>query len=210
MAIYYYRELPEGGLLAIWEIVESIEEFLASYFYPNSVLERLANFKSDRRKREVLALYALIAELLPNGTLLCYNSCGAPSIEGGQFNVGISHSRRFVALILHPNREVGVDVESVGRNFLAIEQRALSVEEQKSISPSVRELQLALFWSAKECLFKTFRMSDADFAKDIAIESFLPQKRGTLRGSVKVGEARESLLLYYEELEDHILVWSIR
>lgn len=209
MAFYYYRELPNGGALAILRVAEPVQFFLDNYSFNPALLKRVNTLKSVSRQLEVLATNTLLQQLLPSGTSIEYNSYGAPHLVGSKFNIAISHSAPFVALLIHPKATVGVDIESLHRNFSVVERRALSQYERECIDTSLKELHLAIYWGAKETLFKSFKMRNAQFSTDIQIEKFIPKRGGTIWGRVDGTEGITRVELQYEVVEEHILVWSL-
>jgi 4'-phosphopantetheinyl transferase EntD len=103
---------------------------------------------------------------------------------------------------------VGIDMESLARNFSAVEIKALSDEEREYLSDKHRHTQLCLIWCAKEALYKRFSESGVDFAAQICIEKFVPKSDGKLTATYTNSEGKQmEFTLHYEIIENHALVW---
>ncbi|MFA6770927.1 MAG: 4'-phosphopantetheinyl transferase superfamily protein, partial [Bacteroidales bacterium] len=141
---------------------------------------------------------------------LDYHNNGRPFIQNSNSQISISHTSRFVSIITHSQEIVGIDIEMLNRNFSAVEKKALSSEEIENLSDLDRDLHLAIHWSAKEAIFKRVSCLGVDFAKQIFIKKFTPQKSGQLTAIFldKAGEEQE-FHLNYEILEDHIMAWLV-
>jgi phosphopantetheine--protein transferase-like protein len=124
--------------------------------------------------------------------------------------ISISHTNRFVSILTHPEESVGIDIESLNRNYSAVEKRALSLEELDYLSDRDRDLQLAVIWSAKEAVFKRMSRSDIDFSSQIIVKKFSPRESGELEVIFidKDGDQQE-FELNYEIFENHVMAWLV-
>ncbi len=211
MGLYSKRTLDNGATIAIWEITESEDELrtLCSPI-PNDELEELELLRSESRRKEKLAVRALLNELYPEKVYLGHHDNGKPYIQNCADEISISHTTRFVAIITHEEECVGIDVESADRDFSAVERKALSEEEIDDLRDKDHNLQLGIYWCAKEAIFKRMSQNRVDFAEQIELEKFTPKKDGELEAVFihKDGE-EEEFELEYEVFENHILVWLV-
>ena len=143
MGLLYSKELDNGATISMWEIVESEEELLNLCSIPNDEIEELQLIKSVARRREKLAVRALLNELFDGKVYLGHHDNGRPFLQNSLIEISISHTNRYVCVLTHPEESVGVDVESLSRDFSAVEKKALSAEE---IEPS-RE------WRTRCCVY---------------------------------------------------------
>ena len=150
MGLYSKRTLDNGATIAIWEITESEDDLrtLCSPI-PNDELEELEILRSEARRKEKLAVRALLNELYPEKVYLGHHDNGKPYIQNCADEISISHTNRFVAIITHDEEDVGIDIECVNRDFSAVEKKALSEEEIDDLSDKNHNLQLAIYWCAK-------------------------------------------------------------
>ena len=115
-----------------------------------------------------------------------------------------------MAIITHDEEDVGIDIECVNRDFSAVEKKALSEEEIDDLSDKNHNLQLAIYWCAKEAIYKRMSQRRVDFAEQIELEKFTPRRDGELEAVFihKDGE-EEEFELEYEMVEDHVMVWLV-
>lgn len=211
MGLYSKRTLDNGATMAIWEITESEDELrtLCSPI-PNDELEELEITRSAARRKEKLAVRALLNEIYPEKVYLGHHDNGKPYIQNCADEISITHTTRFAAIITHEEEDVGIDIESIARDFSAVEKKALSEEEIEDLSDKNHNLQLAIYWCAKEAIYKRMSQRGVDFAEQIELEKFTPRRDGELEAVFihKDGEEDE-FQLEYEVFEDHVLVWLV-
>lgn len=210
MALFFSRELDNGATVSVWEIVESEEELLSLCSVPSDELEELQLIRSVDRRRERLAVRALLNELFDGKVYLGHHDNGRPFLQNSLIEISISHTGRFAVVLTHPEESVGIDIESLERNFSAVEKKALSPDEIENLSERSRNLHLAIFWSAKEAIYKRMSQSDVDFAKQIEIKRFSPKESGEIEATFiqKDGEELE-FELSYEIFENHVMAWLV-
>lgn len=211
MGLYSKRTLDNGATIAIWEITESEDDLrtLCSPI-PNDELEELEILRSEARRKEKLAVRALLNELYPEKVYLGHHDNGKPYIQNCADEISISHTSRFAAIITHDEEDVGIDIECVNRDFSAVEKKALSEEELDDLTDKNHNLQLAIYWCAKEAIYKRMSQRRVDFAEQIELEKFTPRRDGELEAVFihKDGE-EEEFELEYEMVEDHVMVWLV-
>lgn len=211
MGIYLKRKEDNGAEIYVWEITESEEELreLCNPI-PTEELEEIEILKSPARRKEKLAVRALLNEMFPEKVYLGHHDNGKPYLQNMVTEISISHTNRFVAIITHPEEDLGIDIESVNRDFSAVKKKALSEEEIEDLSDKHTNLHLAIYWSAKEAIYKRMSKSGVDFAEQIELEKFTPRNEGELEAVFihKDGEEDE-FYLEYELFEDHVMVWLV-
>ena len=100
--------------------------------------------------------------------------------------------------------------ESLDRDFSAVEKKALSEEEIEDLDDEKRNEQLAIYWCAKEAVYKKMSQYNVDFAEQIEIESFRPRGEGELEATFTDKDGyEESLDLQYMTFDRHVLVWIV-
>lgn len=210
MALYLKKELDNEARIYVWEISESEQELLAGTAVPDTELEELTFIKSEARRREKLATRALLNEIFPEKLYLGHHDNGKPYLLNTAMEISISHTNRFVAIIIHPEEDLGIDIESLSRDFSAVEKKALSEEEIEDLDEKKKNLQLAIYWCAKEAIFKRMSISGVDFAEQIEIERFNPHEDGELEATFFHKDGTEmEFELGYEVFEGHVMVWVV-
>src|SRR5574344_1673890 len=210
MGLFLRNELENGAEIAVWEVIESEEELLSIISIPNDELEELYITKSGARRREKLAVRALLNTVFNDKVYLGHHDNGSPFIQNNPTHISITHTGRFVAIILHPTEDVGIDIESLDRDFSAVEKKALSPEETGDLTDENRNIQLAIYWCAKEAIYKRMSQHGVDFAKQMEVEKFNPHEEGRIEATFtsRNGE-EEEFELESEIFENHLLVWLV-
>lgn len=210
MALYLKKELENDATIYVWEITESEKELLDSTAVPDDELEELTFIKSEARRKEKLATRALLNHIFPEKLYLGHHENGKPYLENSATEISISHTNRFVAIIVHPDEDLGIDIECLDRDFSAVEKKALSEEERDDLSDRKRTLQLAIYWCAKEAIYKRMSLFGVDFAEQIEIEKFNPHDDGELDAVFTHKDGTEEKLeLEYEIVDNHVMVWVV-
>ena len=153
---------------------------------------------------------ALLNVLFEDKVYLAHHDNGKPYIENNSINISITHTYKYVAVILDENEEVGIDVESLDRDFSAVEKKALSEEEIEDLDDDKEEKneQLAIYWCAKEAIYKKMSQYHVDFAEQIEVERFRSRGEGELEATfIHKDGYEEELHLEYMTFDRHVLVW---
>jgi phosphopantetheine--protein transferase-like protein len=210
MGLFFSRETESGATISVWEITESEEELLKLSPIPSDELDELQFVRSASRKKELLAVRALLNLMFDGKVYLGHHDNGRPYLQNSLTEISISHTLRYACIITHPEESVGIDIESVKRNFLAVEKRALSEEEREDVSDKNRNTHLAIYWSAKEAVYKRMSRSDVDFAKQIFIKKFTPRDEGEITAIYTDNDGHEEEFeLNYEIFNDHVMAWIV-
>lgn len=210
MGLYLRKELKNGAEISLWEITETEEELLSIISIPNDELEELDTIKSGARRREKLAVRALLNTIFEEKVYLGHHENGSPFIQNNPIHISISHTTDFVAIITHPTEDVGIDVECLNRDFSAVEKKALSQEEREDLSERNRNVQLAIYWCAKEALYKRMSRHGVDFATQMEIEKFVPKVEGDIEATfINPDGTEEGFELEYIIFDNHVLVWLV-
>ena len=210
MGLHFRKELKNGAEISVWEVTETEEELLKIISIPNEELEELYITKSGARRREKLAVRALLNTIFEEKVYLGHHDNGAPFIQNSLTKISITHTNRFVAIITHPTEEVGIDIESTERDFSIVEKKALSEDEIDDLQDKNRNLQLAIYWCAKEAIYKRMSQHGVDFAKQMEVDKFNPKKEGDIEATfINKDGSEEEFELEYEVFDNHVMVWLV-
>ena len=211
MALYLKKELDDDARIYVWEITETEEELMATTAVPDNELEELSYTKSEARRKEKLAERALLNEIFPEKLYLGHHDNGKPYLQNTAIEISISHTNRFVAILLSPDENLGIDIESLDRDFSAVEKKALSEDELEDLEDDRKKnLQLAIYWCAKEAIYKRMSLSGVDFAEQIEVERFNPRDEGEIEATFYYKDGTElEFELSYEVFENHVMVWVV-
>ncbi len=182
----YHRVLPSGGVVGVAEICG------------DDKLPAVSGTISVHRQCEIYSWHMLAREILGDGKAeFSYNEVGAPQIVGSPLYIGVSHSARYVAVIVSPVR-AAIDIESLNRGFDRIASRYLSDSEAQL---GQDEKLMAKVWCIKETAYKFAGRKGLRLLEDIRVASIEGEEfTATLAGGEWfVGEV--------VEMDDHILAF---
>ena len=152
----------------------------------------------------------MLDALFEEKVYLSHHDNGKPYLENNAINISITHTDKYVAVILNDNDEVGIDCESLDRDFSAVEKKALSEDEIDDLDDEKRNEQLAIYWCAKEAVYKKLSQYNVDFAEQIEISEFRMRSEGELEATfINKDGYEENLELQYITFDRHVLVWVV-
>lgn len=196
MPLLSVRSINAETCLGIWKITETEQWFLHNMIFPDSLNATLSNYKSESRRLEVLATYALLQILTNDNTAtITHNSSGKPLSSHGF--ISISHTKDYVALILSTNNQVAIDIEYISNRVEKIRHKFLREEETPDSL-----FTLLLHWTAKETLYKYASECNLAFS-EMRVLPFALQNKGIFY--------IENLKLHtkhpvYYETNDHFII----
>ena len=209
MGLYLKKELDNEAVIAVWQVTETEEELKELSSTPSDEMEEISFIRSESLRKQRLAVRALLNTLFDEKVYLSHHDNGKPYLENNPVNISITHTEKYVAVILHEEENVGIDIESLDRDFSAVEKRALSEDEIDDLEDEKRNEQLAIYWCAKEAVFKLLSRYNVDFAEQIEIERFRPRGEGELEATFTSKNEEEEFDLEYITFDRHVLVWVV-
>ena len=210
MALYLKKELENEATIGVWQITETEEELKALSATPADEMEEISFIGSESMRKQRLAVRALLNALFDEKVYLSHHDNGKPYLENNPVNISITHTEKYVAVILHEEQDCGIDIESLDRDFSAVEKKALSEDEIEDLEDEKRNEQLAIYWCAKEAIFKLLSRYNVDFAEQIEVERFRPRGEGELEATfIDKNEDEEEFDLEYMTFDRHVLVWVV-
>tara|TARA_B100000768_G_scaffold182065_1_gene209256 strand:- start:22481 stop:23083 length:603 start_codon:yes stop_codon:yes gene_type:complete len=148
MPLKELREIEGGAELGIWKLTESVSE-LESLMFVEVASEKYKGFNHDLRRLEWLGARALMSKMGLKKTLQ-YTEHGKPFYPAGP-KISISHSKDFIAIITHPENEVGIDVQEIVGKVSIIKHKFCNTNE---LDWATSDKDFTIIWSAKEAVFK--------------------------------------------------------
>ena len=183
--------------LLVWRITEA-EEQLKSQL-PKSVLEIITNknYKSESRRLEVMATYALLTSYLKTPSIIIdHNSNGQPLLDG--FYLSISHTNDYACVLLSTQKVVAIDIEYRSDRIERIRSKFLRSDEAFT---SIEDLLLV--WSAKETLYKYFSEDDLMY-NEMKVESISAFSLSMI--NLKTNEKK---MVSYLSTPDYVLTYLV-
>ncbi|MCQ2144258.1 MAG: 4'-phosphopantetheinyl transferase superfamily protein [Bacteroidales bacterium] len=210
MALYLRKKLENKAEIAVWQITETEQELIDLSSVPTDEMEEIMLFRNDAQRKQRLAVRALLNEVFEEKMYLSHHDNGKPYLENCITSISITHTDKYVAIITHDEDDLGIDIESLDRDFTAVEKRALSEDEIDDLDDDAedRKEQLAIYWCAKEAIYKRMSINRVDYAEQIELERFNPKGEGELEATfIHKDGHEEEFELGYMIFDRHVLVW---
>ena len=208
MPLYLRKRVENKADISVWKVTETEDELKELASVPNDELEEIRLIRSESLRKQKLAVRALLKETFEDKVYLNHHDNGMPYLENSVTNISITHTDKYVAIITHDDNDLGIDMESLDRDFSAVEHKALSEEEIEDLDDDTKNVQLAIYWCAKEAIYKRMSQNKVDFTEQIEIEKFHPKEEGELEATFTHKDGHEEEFeLEYMIFDRHILVW---
>lgn len=183
--------------LGLWRIDGTESRFESEYPEAASLL----SVKHPRTQLQRFASRLLLAEMLGEMPKVNKTEHGKPVLTEIDFEVSISHTEGYAAILLGPNK-LGVDVQHFKPNVLKVRDRFLDKNELEM----AQDIETTtLFWAAKEAIYKFNAQPSLDFKDPITVHSIEPE---ILPCSFVYKEQETKLILGWKKLENAMLVWT--
>ncbi len=166
------------------------------------------SMSNKKRKTEWLSIRQLLINM-GDDVDIYYDEHGKPHFTEGSEHLSISHSKESIAVSMHKSKEHGVDLQFLTPKIKRIRDKYLREEEIKALQSS-STLELSVYWSMKEALFKLYGKKDIFLKENIRIIG-LQELNGkyTAKGEIinipeKIEVDMEAILL-----EDYVLAYTL-
>jgi len=199
-------ELKDLKLL-VWELTESVDTLKGQLNLTEQDRIAFEKIVSEKRKLEFLGIRVALKSLLGKDIKIEYDSEGKPYLADRSYQISISHSNQWIAVMAHPKRKAGIDIECPTDKIQKLYRRFLSITEQKELSEGNDIRQLLLAWSAKEAMFKIIGKEALDFANQLRIYPFKVEPTGEMKGQHI--PTKIYYQLFYQQTEKYTLVYCL-
>ena len=206
MPLHEINRKGPGNAWAVWVITET-EDWLFRQVVPSDACP--SQLHHPKKRLEWLAGRYLIRYLYELDGIpyrgLDKDGSGKPFPIGHRGHVSVTNSFPWVAVQIHPDRPVGIDLETLRPRMVDVVTRILNSEEAKDAGTDTRKH--GVYWCAKEALFKWSGRRPVSLRSDISVGPFVMADRGLLSGTVlDEGGRRQTVDLEYLAENDHIMV----
>lgn len=186
MALINVREVYPNVFLGLWQTTETVDGFFGTYGFLEPYRQHVeTSFKNDGRKKEFLAIHALLHEMLaicgkPHGArrsnglqdqstasqglpvadvpMIGHAASGQPLLRG--YHVGVTHTKGYAALMLSKSCDVACDIEHFNDRVERIKSKFLRKDEKADDLDS-----LLVHWCGKETVYKLFPDDNLQFSQ---------------------------------------------
>jgi 4'-phosphopantetheinyl transferase len=197
----------EDAKVLVWELTENIDELISKLNLSDNELNEFGKLVSEKRKLEYLGVRIALMELIGKKVEIEYDTFGKPSLADKRYQISISHSKAWIAVMIDPARLVGVDIEIPTDKILKLYKRFLNNTEQKELTSGDKINKLMLAWSAKEVLYKIIGIEAVDFANQLHIFPFELNANGKF--NAEHSKTKKNYELNYIQNPDYTLVYCL-
>ena len=210
MSLHLLRNNPDGSRIAIWEITENVAELFSLADVSEKMRSEVESFRSETRKKEWFTLRILLKNILKvaQPDEIIYDETGKPHLKNGNGHISFSHAKNFAAIIFHPDKSAGIDIETLRERIENISHKFVNEEESSFIKKEKRFESLHIIWGVKEVLFKIYGKGGLDFKKQMVVHSFVPAEEGRVEAELKTDNRTSSFRINYFFKKGIILVYG--
>lgn len=199
MPLIQQKHNDDGSHILIFRDTENLSFFLERTKLSDEELTLINKYSVERRKKDLVITRYLIQQLIPKAQV-AYHASGKPYLKNGEAEISITHSKDLVAVIIHKDKVVGIDIEYISPRVERIKQRFLSPKELLLANSTAL---LTLYWSAKETLFKLDKNQGLEFNTQLTLR---PESKNTLKGNIRNGE---DITVHYTKNEEWVMTYAL-
>lgn len=191
----------------LWKIEEE-ERVLHNYLpLPEPVPDNISN---PKKRLEWLAGRVLVNAVM-QGLGMRYQGIdkdehGKPFPRGCNYQLSLSHSHPYVAVLMDATHPVGVDLEQPNEKLFRIGPRVL--HPQELADAGVDLVKHCIYWCAKEALIKVHGKKDLVLAENLRITPFVRENDGDILGRIIVDGSESVIPLQYRVFPGFVVVFS--
>lgn len=215
-----------GAIWGIWHVKETVDELKSMLAEYQFIEEDLSGYKSESRRMEYLAVRVLLKEVTGSCARILHMPSGRPYLEDGGMKISISHTKGYVAVGLHPDSDLGIDIEYYSERVAKVSSRFVRDDEMEYISENVPSdaiqdknfiYRLLLIWSGKETLYKIIDSPEVDFREHLRIypfrfdvnDTFLNGGYGIMKAKEYKSDIQSEFLIDFIVHEDFVFTYSV-
>jgi 4'-phosphopantetheinyl transferase len=212
MGMILNRPIQGGAQLGLWSIQER-EQYLQSKLILNDAeMEYINSISNATRRREWLASRVLLKKILKTKEFVevRVDPDKRPRLVSLPHKISISHTREFAAVVVHEEKEVGVDIEKMDGRILRIKNKFMDPDELKFIDSKNEEQHLYACWGAKEALFKVCPLPGVDFKSQLNLMPFDIKEEGVIDCKISKPGAEGRFLVHYQVFGECMLSYVVQ
>lgn len=211
MPIIWNKHLGNNGELAIWHITEDANELYNKLQLNAAEKAFYDSLQSSKRNMHWLGSRVLLRSLLNTTEFIDCQLDGnnKPYLVNFPYEISISHSNDYAAVIIYKGEKVGIDIEKISGKIERIAKRFLSEKELNGISTLNRVEHLYACWGIKETLFKLYGKGSLPFINGIEITEFHYKENGIVNARISLPNFVQEYRVEYLKVGNYMLTWCI-
>jgi 4'-phosphopantetheinyl transferase len=208
MPVVFNKNIDEQTILSVWKIEETETELLDGLQLKAHELEFISSLNNGKRLLHWLSTRLLLRKMLNTAE---YIDCrmdehGKPYLVNSDYEISLSHSFDYAAVIISKDKKVGVDIELIKDKIKKIQGKFLTDLELSQLNDADNTLALYICWCAKEAIYKWNGRKGLEFKQDIHIYPFQTAEHGSIQSRVGLPEGTAELQVEYFKVEDNYML----
>lgn len=202
------EQYSDGCILGIWKIAETVEQLLS--LFPDGLKKRaerhIGRIRSEKRAAEWLSVRLMLFLLLEDEKIVRHLNDGRPYLTDGSYNISISHTKCYAAILLNKTKVVGIDIEEISDRVHRVSSKFISEDEY--VYEPLSKVHMLLHWSAKETMFKMMEEREIDFKQHLHLTKFIPEEKGIIDAHETKTDHQTRFSIRYEVHPEYVLTWA--
>lgn len=208
MPVVFNKNIDEQTILSVWKIEETEPELINGLQLKSHELEFISSLNNGKRLLHWLSTRLLLRKMLNTSE---YIDCrmdehGKPYLVNSDYEISLSHSFDYAAVMISKNKKVGVDIELIKDKIKKIQAKFLTPVELSQLQDEDNTLALYICWCAKEAIYKWNGTKGLEFRKDIHIYPFETADEGVIQCRVNLPEGTRELEVEYFKVKDNYML----
>ncbi len=203
----FLKQQSENIEWIIWELTEDVDSLIKLLNEPDTI-DILKSFRTEKRKKEFLCSRILLKELFNHFVTVNYDEYGSPYITDSEWNISITHSGKYVA-VARSKQKLGIDIEQITEKLDRTKHKFSSDEELKRVDNKQPLYHLALYWSAKESVYKRVGNEALIFDTEMLIETFVLEEKGQFLLNLNSSLSKELVKLHYQKIDNYVFTYCV-
>lgn len=208
MPLHDIKQKDELNVMAIWHITETSDALLKLINLSKEDLQKVNNFRLEKRKQEWLASRVLLNDILGFYPQTDYSENGKPFLRNNELHISISHTNKYAAVCVsqHPT---SLDIEICAERIERVINRFIHDNEKEYIPYEQRLEYYTIIWSAKEALFKYFDVPAVIFKEHFFVHPFKLSDIGVLTTEFNYKGISRKIKFKFEATKQYTLVYHL-
>lgn len=172
MPLYKIITVNDNTSLAIWRVIEPLDQLIEGVELTQHCKTRFEHMKSQLHQRAFMSIRHLLAKFGYVDHDMYYDDFGKPHLKDGAF-ISITHSYEFTAVIVSKTIPVGIDIEKQREKISKIAPKFTPIREYRTLANEDAIMRkLTIVWGAKESLYKIYGHKGLSFLQHINVTDF--------------------------------------
>ena len=207
MAIAYRQRIDDDTEFALWKIEEKAEDLYSQLQLEKHEQDYYERLSIGKRNLHWLGTRVLLRTMLDTRE---YIDCrvdvhGKPYLVNLPYDISMSHSFDYAAVMISKNGAVGIDIEQIKQKVERIAEKFMQPQEMAFIDPSHKIQHLYVCWCAKEAIYKCYGQKEVSFMDNILLHPFDFAEKGTLHAKLHKGKIAKEYKVEYLQYEDYMI-----